>query len=142
NINRTTAYNNLIHDNNAGVNIFVKYEGAQVYNNVMWNNVNNFPIRLCTYSGDNSSDVGYIYNNTVDLTGGTTTFVGQQPGGTGLGTINIRNNHLIGATAVSSVLMATQIVTNNPQMNSAQATSQGYTAANKYAPTLVTNGTV
>jgi hypothetical protein len=131
-VSSNLVYNNLIHDNNAGVNIFVKYNTAKVFNNVMWRNTNNYAIRLCTYSGDSSSDAGFIYNNTIDLTGGNTTAIGWQGSIAGLGSINIQNNHLIGASAAASVQINKQTVSNNLTQTSSVATSQGYTAANKY----------
>ena len=46
-MNSKAIYNNAIHDNYAGLNINVDY-GTAIYNNVMWNNLNNVAIYLNT----------------------------------------------------------------------------------------------
>ena len=73
--------NNWVHDNYAGINIFVGYKGSQVYNNVLTHNTNNYPIGLATTAGDTPGTRGYISNNTVDCDGGGIPALGIGPYG-------------------------------------------------------------
>lgn len=135
------VYNNVVHDNHAGVNIFVKYNSI-IYNNVMWNNTNNYQINLCTSSADSSSQVGYVVNNTLQC---NSACVGT--GSTFQGTLNLINNHYVTngdplCFNKQSCGTVTLKQSNNVTMSVAQANSQGYTALNRYQPTQATGGTV
>jgi Bacterial Ig domain len=136
------VYNNYIHDNHAGVNIFVRY-WSDVYNNVMFNNQGNQQIRLCVPpNGDQPSDVGHVFNNVFDLNVGTySTAIGPTTYGTHTtadGTIYIQNNITIsttGSDTVGGITATTSHNSNNYSMGNTEASTYGFTAANKYAPT-------
>ncbi|HKS67834.1 MAG TPA: Ig-like domain-containing protein [Candidatus Acidoferrales bacterium] len=149
--NSMPVYNNYIHDSDAGVYIFVRYF-SPIYNNVMFNNAPdnagpNNDIRLCVPVGQAASDVGYVVNNTFDLTGSVKnsgTVIAVTDGGAGgtlqttaLGTMYIQNNITIssaGAGSIGSIGAGTQHYSNNYSMAGSEATSFGFTIANKYAP--------
>ncbi len=91
-------YNNLIHDNSAGVTMLICYNNY-VYNNVLWHN-SNIAIMLGPPVPTSASNAGHFYNNTVDCSGQIACF-----GGSNLnfaGTINLKNNIWItNGTAIS-----------------------------------------
>lgn len=146
-------YNNLIHDNNpVGLTISV-CAGPSLYNNVFWNN-GNAAILIDPGGngggscGNQSTAISNIYNNTIAP--GPNYVVRGLSRGITIGGINLKNNHWItdttptcfnnagsGCENVTSVNQA-----NNVTMTTSTATSQGYTAANKLAPTSSSNGTV
>jgi hypothetical protein len=142
-------YNNLIHDTNAGVTIF-DCMGATIFRNIMWNNAN-FSIMLdSNCPGVNSSTTANIYDNTVDCHTGAGCFrVFYRTGGTP-GILNLKNNHWItnGApTCYNNVGGGCENIaggsqSNNVTMSTSTATAQGYTSANNYSPTALSNGTV
>lgn len=130
------VYNNAVHDNNSGVNIFVRYF-SKIYNNVLWNNVNNYPIRLCVPVSDSSSNVGYVLNNTIDTSGNDEggTPVGVTGNSSVLGTMYIQNNVIVNGSSSFGISAATQHVSNNYAMSTSEATTYGLTPVNQYAPT-------
>jgi len=136
--NKMAVYNNVIHDNRAGVNIFVRYF-ADVYNNVMWNNTNNNQIRLCVPDSDNASSVGHVFNNTMDVAGGNEggVAIAERTNGTSgaLGTLYIQNNIVVNGTTVFAISAATEHYSNNYAMTSSEALAHGFTSATQYAPT-------
>jgi hypothetical protein len=135
------VYNNVIHDNTpVGVTIY-ECDGSTIYNNVLWNN-DNKQILISACSGQGSSAVMHVYGNTVYCPGGSC--FGSDSKGTLPGTVNLKNNHWItnGTPISNASAIATWNQSNNLTMSTATATSQGYTIANKYAPTALTNGTV
>lgn len=128
------VYNNLIHDSDDGVNIYVRYFSS-IYNNVFWNLANNYPIRLCVPGGDSGSFVGNIYNNTA-ATGSTMTGSTLGTGAPGLGTLNASNNIAVGGgNPTPAISIASTHYSNNYSMSSAEAATYGFTPANLFAPT-------
>jgi hypothetical protein len=127
-------YNNWIHDNSAGVTLLVCYNDV-VYNNVLTNNSNTY-ILLGPPNPDHASNVGSFYNNTVDCGstgsacwgGGSTNFAG---------TINLKNNIWItsGNPIYQSGSIGSFNQSNNYTMSPSEASTYGFTRANKYAPT-------
>jgi hypothetical protein len=115
-----------------------------IYNNVLWNNANNVAIYLeaCppggeSYApcGDSSSQVGYVLNNTMDQTISGAAGCYKWYGAAGLGALYTENNICIqGAGGLGSFSAATQHVSNNYTMSSSEASSYGFTSAQKYAP--------
>jgi hypothetical protein len=143
--NAVYAYNNYIHNNVAGLNVYMFYH-SYIFNNVMWGNGNGAGIRLAQCAsgqgtapcGDSSSAVGWVANNTVDMTGGNGSCFQWEtvgPGGSGLGTMNFYNNICIGT--VGSFNVATINQAHNYQMSTSEASQYGYTAPNKYSPSSV-----
>jgi hypothetical protein len=142
-------YENLIHDTNAGVTIF-DCMGATIFRNIMWNNAN-FSIMLdSNCPGVNSSTTANIYDNTVDCHTGAGCFrVFYRTGGTP-GVLNLKNNHWItnaAPTCYNNVGGGCENIaggsqSNNVTMSTSTATAQGYTSANNYSPTALSNGTV
>jgi hypothetical protein len=129
-------YNNLIHDENAGV-VMLVCDGDTIYNNVAWNNQNNFWIRLgggCGTSG--SSTITDIYNNTFDCSGSAPVCFGTdtKSGANILGTVNLENNIWVtnGNPISINASIATFNNTNNYTMPTSEATTYGFTIANKY----------
>jgi len=154
-ISKTTAgdgpiYNNLIHDNNAGVTIF-DCNRASIYNNVMWNN-SNYAIMLdSNCPGATPSTVANVYNNTVDCSNTNECFRVVYRSGTSVPSVlNLRNNHWIAngtptcfdntSAGCGNVSGGTQA--NNITMSKATATSDGYTSANAYQPMASSSATV
>ena len=139
-MNSKAIYNNAIHDNYAGLNINVDY-GTAIYNNVMWNNLNNVAIYLdqCPPGqgpcGDNSAIVGYVFNNTIDQSNGSAGCY-KWYGTAGLGTLYQQNNICIpGSNSAGSFSVTTLHSSNNYTMSTSEASTYGFTSANKYAPT-------
>ncbi len=139
------VYNNVIHDNSgAGVTIFIPYNNA-IYNNVMWNNSNG-NILLGQVKNDSSSQIGYVYNNTIDCSNGTPC-IRATTGGTYAGALNLKNNQFItnGATTcfgVNGCGNVTPSQSDNVTMSTSTANSEGYTRADIYEPVASTSGTV
>jgi Bacterial Ig domain len=149
------AYNNVLHDNQPGLLIQMFYY-SYIFNNVFWNNgkaaiyLNQCEPGLGTAPcGDSSARVGYILNNTMDMTsvpagndaGGCFAWYNgpAQSGnaGPGLGTIYVQNNICRpGAGGVGAFQAATlHSSNNNTTMGATEATTYGFTPANKYRPT-------
>ncbi len=134
-----TVYNNWVHDNYAGINIFVGYKGSQVYNNVLTHNTNNYPIGLATTAGDTPGTRGYISNNTVDCDGGGIPALGIGPyGGDSsiAGQLIVENNLAVNCPAgvFLSTATGTVVQDHNHLMSPSEAATYGFMAANKYAP--------
>lgn len=131
-----TVYNNWVHDNYAGINIFVGYKGSQVYNNVLSHNTNNNPIEMVSTGSDSSASRGYIYNNTVDCSGSGTPGIGMVPysGSSIAGTVSIENNLTICSAGVGVTVSGNVTQSHNYLMSSSEAATYGFTAANKYYP--------
>jgi hypothetical protein len=131
------AYNNAIHDSFAGLVISVHYDAA-VFNNVIWNSSSNASIQLISYgSNDNSSRVGYVFNNTMFP--GNAVFnvscLRWDSGPTGLGTVYIQNNLCDPSSGgFGGVSVATQHVSNNYVISDSEAAQYGFTSARKYFP--------
>ena len=138
------TYNNLIHDTHAGVDLLIC--AGDIYNNVIYR-TNKIPIAVDTNCGGDSSATANVYNNTLECGGGACVRVVER--GSSLGKLNVRNNHFIngsgscynnpsgGCSRVGSV-----VDENNISMSTSAANSQGYTAANNYAPSSASDGTV
>jgi hypothetical protein len=137
------VYNNSIHDSNAGINIWGSYESV-IYNNVMWNLTNDDDILLYVPPGDSSSKVGYVLNNTVDCSSSTaptclslhSTAAGGTATANALGTLNVQNNIWVtNGSPLSAILVNTSRMIKNYVMPTSEASSHGFTSANKYYPT-------
>jgi hypothetical protein len=135
-------YNNYLHDGNAALVIQVFYE-AYIFNNVISNMTGNAAIytNQCEPGlgtppcGDNSSQVGWVANNTID-TSATTMSCYKWEGSAGLGTLNFYNNICIfgsGGVGGFSVATINGTATNYP-MSTSEASTYGFTHANKYSP--------
>jgi hypothetical protein len=141
-----TIYNNLIHDNYHGsipVGVVI-YECAAtiIYNNVMYNN--NVPgynaditigdTGFCANGG--TGGTVHIYNNTIDCSNGVACFATDAKG-TLQETVNLKDNNFI--TNGSAINLQSSIQTfnntNNYTMRTSEASTYGFTSANKYAPT-------
>jgi hypothetical protein len=137
------AYNNAVHDNQPGLLLNMYYH-SYIFNNVFWNNgkaaiylYGNCP--GCGASQDNSSQVGYVANNTMDM---TSVPAGNDPGNcyswsgsTGVGTLHSNNNICIpGTGGVGGFSVASLQASNNYTMPSSEANTYGFTSAQKYAP--------
>ncbi|HKS66735.1 MAG TPA: hypothetical protein VJR26_05815 [Candidatus Acidoferrales bacterium] len=132
--NSMPTYNNVIHDNGSGVNIFIRYF-SPVYNNVMWNNTNNYAIRLCVPTTDSSSHAGYVLNNTIDVSGSNEggTAVGVT-GSSAVGTLYIANNIIVNGSSSFGISAASEHYSNNYAMPAAEAITYGLASLNLYAP--------
>jgi hypothetical protein len=131
------VYNNWIHDNpGVGVTIYVNY-CSYVYNNVLSKNANAY-ILISTANGSSppSGLTGYFLNNTVDCSGGTNCFATDSKG-TINGTVNLKNNIWITNGTPTSLPsnIATLNQSNNYTMPTSEASANGFTSANMYAPT-------
>jgi hypothetical protein len=148
--NDSPIYNNLIHDNNAGVTIF-DCMGATIYNNVMWRNSNAHIMLDSNCPGVSSATTANVYNNTVDCSNGNYCFrIFYRANGVP-GILNLKNNHWItngpiaacyDNTGAGCANVVTANVSNNVTMTTSTATSQGYTISNRFAPTLSSSVTV
>jgi hypothetical protein len=140
------VYNNAVHDTNAGLITDLFYHTA-IYNNVFWNNTNNAGIAIyqCAHGagsyapcGDNSSQVGYVFNNTIDMTGGSGPCYhwDDNSGTAGLGTLYFQNNICIPAAGgIGGFNVTTPHTSNNfNSMTPTEQTAFGFTATNKYKP--------
>jgi hypothetical protein len=135
------VYNNYIHDSDGiGVTIYV-CPPVYAYNNVIAN-TNNVNIMVSGVCGA-PSQPSFVENNTVDCSNGTACF-GTDSKGTLSGTLNLRNNHWITNGSPTSLpsSISNLVQSNNITQSPATATVQGYTQANKYAPTSATGATV
>ena len=100
-----------------------------------------------------SSDLSaYVYNNTLFAVNGSGACVRVNTRAHGLDTVVAENNQCISTTS-SAICTSAQnsnncgvvnhaTIQNNLTMSPTTAASQGYTAANQYAPTAATNSTV
>ena len=127
------VYNNLIHDNPAGVTIYVPYN-SHIYNNVMWNNANS-SILLQHIAGDSSSASGEVYNNTIDCSNGNHCVATDSKPGNILGTLFLKNNQFISngssITCFSPTGTCATIAVVTQSNNVTTTTTQ---AAGKYTP--------
>ena len=139
------------------VYLAVSSSGAFVYNNVFFDNMNSIfgpfagsCFRYNNAPGTVTGAVAYFYNNTM---GDNTCNIQFAPSNSPLlaynGTANFENNHFIGTTLLTQNYgnSSGNTITVNDNggeryMTTGTATTQGYTAANDYAPTLGTNSTV
>ncbi len=148
------AYNNYVHDNSPGLLLDMFYH-SYIFNNVFTHNgksaiylVQCQPGQGTAPCGDSSSAVGYVANNTMDM---SAVPAGNDPGpcynwyngpaqsgtaGPGLGTIYFYNNICIpGAGGVGAFQAATIIGSaTNYTMGAAEASTYGFVQANKYSP--------
>jgi hypothetical protein len=144
-------FNNVLHDNYAGVSIF-DCNQANIYNNVIWNNVNNYAIELdSNCPGATSSTVANIYNNTVDCSSNSECFkIESRSSASVPGVLNLRNNQWIANstaacynnTGAGCGIIAGGTQSNNVTMSPATAASQGYSSSSFYQPTSSGDGTV
>lgn len=139
-------FNNLVHDNNNGVTIWLNPQvGSTDYSfgNILWNNQNS----ANTFNvGDNGGPIGnqVIFNNTFENPENSTV-MRCQPSAVTYGVQQV-NNHAItdgGSMTNCTSPQQTAFTTNLVQSHST-ATGQGYTSSETfvYSPTLVTNSTV
>ncbi|HEV3483140.1 MAG TPA: hypothetical protein VGR97_12520 [Candidatus Acidoferrales bacterium] len=140
-------FNNLIHDNQSGVDIFT-CAATDVYNNVIYNN-RNAQIMYSTSTNDcpgvNTSTVGNVYNNTVDCSNGWYCFRSvQRTSGNVASIFNIRNNVFItngtdlcinNTGGGCANISAGSAVDHNYKMSTSEASTYGFTGTTKYAPT-------
>lgn len=137
------VYNNLVHDNWTGITIGSLFYYTNVFNNVMWNNYHSGAIDMTTCQPgftcppNTSSQVGWVANNTIDQTAGDSScFTWHATGGSGAGTLNFYNNICLGTMGGFSVATTNGTSTNH-SMGSAEASTYGFTSANKYSPTSI-----
>lgn len=150
----TYFYNNVFYNINEGVTAWLMSTSVDyVFNNVSWNNNN--PTNCFDLGGSSQSTglpatTAWIYNNTFDSPCNVR-FLNNGSDPKWNGTANWNNNHLIGYSPqiLSSVYtqdVGTTLTTtdhgNEIFQSEATANAQGYTQANAYAPTLVSNATV
>jgi hypothetical protein len=148
-VNGGSVYNNVLHDNAAGVSI-LECNGANIYNNVIWNNANDYAISVDTNcAGATSSTVANVYNNTVECATNTACFGYIYRAGGTPGILNLRNNQWISNSpsvcynnppTCSNTTGGTQIP--NTPMSTATAAAQGYSAGSNYAPTSSSGATI
>ena len=146
-VSTTMVYNNAIYNNNAGLNISVNYV-ASIYNNVLWNNGNNsygchgggnVGIELEAPNGDSPSNVGQIFNNTIDQTQNeyTQDCIGWASGSAqGKGTLYYQNNICLDGNNNDGGYpnVATLHKSNNRAMSTSEASTYGFTSSRKYFP--------
>jgi hypothetical protein len=137
------VYNNYIHDNDrydngtGGVTIYVTYN-SRVYNNVVSNNWNT-QVMMRFYPGQSSSDVGQFFDNTIDCSNGTACIgFDRKTGSQNVpGTVYVQNNLFITNGSPTCFgngcgYAATQYIDHNYTMSTSEASSYGFTSANKY----------
>ncbi len=140
------AYNNAIHDNSPGLLIQMFYY-SYIFNNVFWNNGKAAvyldqcePGMGTAPCGDSSGRVGYVVNNTMDMTsvpaGNDAGACYSWYGGAGLGTLYVQNNICMpGGGGVGAFQVAALRSSNNDNtMSAAEASTYGFTSKNKYSP--------
>ncbi len=155
-------YNNVIYDIDAMPLFPCPGDGGTdyIYNNVIYGMLgSSFPITIDTNCTGASGSTSYYYNNTLEC--GVDRLCVRINGRDlpGLGTLVFTNNHFIntdgttndlvcynnssaGHCSVSSDPVASFSNTYRLVQTTAQATAQGYTAANNYAPTDSGDSTV
>lgn len=135
-------YNNHIHDSSVAVYLFICPNTGEtpdlIYNNVLWNIPETFPIQIDANCGNGSVSVSRIYNNTIVANGGA---VVRMNGRTDtLGMLVVQNNHFINTygTGVcadispSCEAVSRLIVDHNVIQTSSQAAAEGYTANSRF----------
>jgi hypothetical protein len=148
-------YNNVIRNTYSTQLIYLAVcNTAYVFGNVFYNDLIGYGaggcLRLNSVSNSASTQTAYIYNNTFGDTTCQFKFeVSNSPLTPWNGTGNFANNHFIGFTNLASFyicntggMCAIHDNGNEVYQTTSVAASQGYTAANNYAPTLITNSTV
>jgi hypothetical protein len=141
--NSETVYNNAVHDSDAGLNISTN-AGAWIFNNVMWNLANNAAIVVeCGGKQASCGETSYVFNNTIDMTSGGSgepCFYSEE---STIGTLYLQDNICIGG--IGGIAATTLYQNNNYNMSTTEAAQYGFTAANRYSPSLadpnVENGT-
>ncbi len=140
NVGSQQFYNNVFYNINEGVSVWLMpTPTAYIFNNVAWNNSNS---SNCYLLGGASGATVYFYNNTSDAPCTLRALDnGSDPRWDG--TVYFENNHFIGysGTALSAMYSCDSGATckwvdNGDELfqTEAVANSQGYTAANDYAP--------
>lgn len=140
NVGSQQFYNNVFYNINEGVSVWLMpTPTAYIFNNVAWNNSNS---GNCYLIGGASGATVYFYNNTSDAPCTLRALDnGSDPRWDG--TVYFENNHFIGysGTALSAMYSCDSGATckwvdngNELFQTEAVANSQGYTAANEYAP--------
>jgi hypothetical protein len=132
-------YNNLVHDSSADQHVAVAPGGA-IYNNVMWNLSAGAAYAMVDNgisSGQNyPTSTTYIANNTFACASINCIYINQRGGTTTLGTVIIQNNIWVApGNIIYDPSGAPITATNNYSMPSSEATTYGFTSANKYTPT-------
>lgn len=136
------AYNNYLHDSQPGLVIQLFYH-SYIFNNVISNIPQNAiyldqcePGMGTSPCGDSSSAVGYVANNTIDMSGTSAGGCYQWYGSAGLGTMIAENNICItGSGGVGGFRAATLNSNDNYTMSPSEASNYGFTQAQKYSPT-------
>ena len=136
-------YNNVFHDINEGVNVWLMPHGGTgyIFNNVSWHISNSVNCYLLG-AGTPASPI-YFYNNTADA---GCQIRGLNNGSDPVfnGTVHFNNNHFIGYSqaAMSSFTVCDSGATctftdegNELFQSEAVANGQGYTISNSYGPT-------
>jgi hypothetical protein len=137
------VYNNYVHDNpTVGVTLYVPYS-ARVFNNVISNGANRLILITSAAAGIPAGGTGQFVNNTVDCSNAAACF-GTDSKQAISGTVILKNNQWItsGTPVSNGSPISNFIESNNVPMTVSEATSQGYVAGNKYAPTGSNGGTV
>jgi hypothetical protein len=134
-------YNNTIY-NNAAMHLYVDVSGVTnevlVYNNVCWNNTGpNATILMDDYNATCTGTVR-VYNNTAQgASGGTGSCVGVVNRAYTISKMIVENNHFITSAADPTAISGTvtsYTEDHNLKQTIAEATAQGYTSSNIYAP--------
>ncbi|MBI2632071.1 hypothetical protein HYW75_03645, partial [Candidatus Pacearchaeota archaeon] len=143
------VYNNLLKNTEASTGIYL-WGGADqsaswlIYNNVLYNLHDGITVDGA-YVPDGSQQQVKIYSNTFEYSNIVRVQSYSSSGNGCLGLLDIRNNQLIEGSELiynSGACITNQTASNNIIMSSATATTEGYTAANNYAPTKNTGATV
>jgi hypothetical protein len=134
------VYNNLLHDSTVAQHIAVAPNGI-VFSNVAWNLSNGTSYAMVDNGIDNGQDypnaTTYFINNTFACSATNCIDVHLRGGTTTLGAVIIQNNLWVtpGSAPIYDPSNATYAASNNHSMSSAEASTYGFTAANKYYPT-------
>ena len=144
-------YNNYFYNDDVGFNVICP--GTAFYNNVLSKVYNSgagsgSEINIddnCAFS--TATTQTYVYNNTIDTTQaggsyGCINIVLRSSGVTSTGVVTLKNNFCIGNGINTSGATQPPVLSNNPNISSSTATTQGYTPGNKYAPISGTGATV
>lgn len=146
-------YNNVVRHAYQNVGLWFNVpQTIYFFNNVLYDMASVGPQNCIMLQNNTSaSTTAYIYNNTVDgSTGCSFNFnVANGPAPAWNGTANWQNNHFIAYTALSGTYTCQTPLTcgiddkgNEVYQSESVANSQGYVAANSYAPTAASNATV
>jgi hypothetical protein len=147
-------YNNIIHDSNAGAQVYPvpctsgNNGTVNIYNNVMWNIGlgGGGDVLVDTDGGTGACGTVNVYNNTFEVStssGSGIRAINNRGGTNNVNSMTIQNNQYITEHAPMNLIGVTTLVQdNNLTQSHATATSQGYVSGNNYAPIAYNNSTV